>query len=813
MSSRQSAYLVSQAGLFSAVSSAFVIDIHSKLQPDPNDQSAALLRAILLTLNQSAIPGETPVVPPVQEPPPNEIITATSLLYASLLISLLAAFTAMLGKQWLNRYLRRVGGSMIERCGDRQRKCNGLQKWPFHFFIGGLPVMLQVALLLLACGLSRYMASINTSIAGVLITLTALGVLFYVGIVIAGTSSYDCPFQTPASGTLRSLWAKIGPYLTPASLPIIIVLRNLGEIVQCHMFRIAIRLPHIDIRRHFRSLLERVQLGILHIGLGLPRTGLNIRRGLRHLSLPTIRGNPRSTDSQEVVPWLTSKDLATIQMTSANDARCVSWILWNITDPEALDAAIRLAGTIRWFEDGSDVEPPYDLVVSTFQTCFDSNSEVYPGSRDRAYYSGRAILWIHALAMCRSEGFARSFPLPTTEYTAPDDDFDLARLLLVIEAQNPSDRLLFMLAQQGCSPSHIQWISNVLLHLSWANRTPLDFDYIRWHIYFTHKTTASVDMRLNHLLTWCIFLGSPAEGEVLKLQDKSCETTCLLLFKSLTLSFTSDRLERILRQLSNAIVSVLNNSNPRSKLIPGILQNLREWDNRPQYLAEMAYEWCSVICKNRKSCEDWESLVLYSLEIGFRHLPLNRRIPVTLNHTDHHRELRDIVFGTKESEVIADLLQAWTTNGAQLLGICVEHLVGLYNTVPFSPRLRKLVVRSVAFIGYKRFAEEGAGRIVELLNHLHLGVEDIHYPYTWMPILLAAIQSPEGIQSLSIRSWELLAELTKSWQSGLEDSVYDPQVTASLLEAQEWEKLECWMGVVWMAWPPRLMRRQGTSST
>jgi hypothetical protein len=191
------------------------------------------------------------------------------------------------------------------------------------------------------------------------------------------------------------------------------------------------------------------------------------------------------------------------------------------------------------------------------------------------------------------------------------------------------------------------------------------------------------------------------------------------------------------------------------------------------------------------------------LEIGFRHLPLNRRIPVTLNHTDHHRELRDIVFGTKESEVIADLLQAWTTNGAQLLGICVEHLVGLYNTVPFSPRLRKLVVRSVAFIGYKRFAEEGAGRIVELLNHLHLGVEDIHYPYTWMPILLAAIQSPEGIQSLSIRSWELLAELTKSWQSGLEDSVYDPQVTASLLEAQEWEKLECWMGVVWMAWPPQ----------
>ena len=88
----------------------------------------ALLRAILLTLNQSAIPGETPVVPPAQEGPPSEIVTVTCLMYASLLISLLAAFVAMLGKQWLNRYLRNSGGSMIERCGDRQHKCDGLEK-------------------------------------------------------------------------------------------------------------------------------------------------------------------------------------------------------------------------------------------------------------------------------------------------------------------------------------------------------------------------------------------------------------------------------------------------------------------------------------------------------------------------------------------------------------------------------------------------------------------------------------------------------------------------------------------------------------
>ena len=131
-------HLLLQAGLFSAVSSAFVIDVHSNLQPDPNEQSAALLRAILLTLNQSAIPGESPTVPPIQKDPASEIVTTTCLMYASLLISLLAAFIAMLGKQWLNRYLRHSGGSMIERCGDRQRKCDGLKKWPLRFFIESL---------------------------------------------------------------------------------------------------------------------------------------------------------------------------------------------------------------------------------------------------------------------------------------------------------------------------------------------------------------------------------------------------------------------------------------------------------------------------------------------------------------------------------------------------------------------------------------------------------------------------------------------------------------------------------------------------
>ena len=95
---------------------------------------------------------------------------------------------------------------------------------------------------------------------------------------------------------------------------------------------------------------------------------------------------------QRSEPWLKPKDLDTIRETNTNDVRCVSGILRNITDPEALHAAIRLAGEILWFDGGIDVDPPYDVIVSTFETCFDSTGRLNPGSRDRAYYSGRAMM-------------------------------------------------------------------------------------------------------------------------------------------------------------------------------------------------------------------------------------------------------------------------------------------------------------------------------------------------------------------------------------------------------------------------------------
>ena len=65
--------------------------------------------------------------------------------------------------------------------------------------------MLQAALLLLGCALSRYLWEINTAIASVTLGTTSFGVAFYLSIIIAGAASESCPYQTPGSHILRSV--------------------------------------------------------------------------------------------------------------------------------------------------------------------------------------------------------------------------------------------------------------------------------------------------------------------------------------------------------------------------------------------------------------------------------------------------------------------------------------------------------------------------------------------------------------------------------------------------------------------------------
>ena len=673
---------------------------------------------------------------------------------------------------------------MIERCGDRQLKCDGLQKWPLHFCIESLPVMLQVALLLLICGLCKHMWLVNATVAYTLIILAGLGVLFYLVIVFVGTLSYACPFQTPASTALRDLWKVLRRWA-------VLVIEYCKETYEQETVRL-------------KQVLRLLQN---------PDTSPFPHRQPPPPTPPEDAEADRLEDVQVEQPreWLTPKDLVKIHRADANDARCVSWILRSITDPEALDAAVQLAGKVQWFKDGADTEPPYDVIISAFHTCFDSNGNVYPGSRDRAYHSGQAIQWIHTLAKCKSDELTHRFPFLFTTYKAPDSDCDLACLLKINSWNSVNIRFIEYLSNTnpGHPHPHSLWMSNILLHHTCANRSVLDFNWIQQRIPRLDGPAIPLDIMLNRLLVWCICLDSPVKEGMLRAPDKLYEIFSFTL--QITYLFTSDHLEQILRQLSNAITPAINPTHHRHRFIPHVLRDLTKLESRSKRLSEVAYQWCSLICENHQNTKDLDHLLL-SLEIGFRPLDPQRLrfYGWHLVHTEHHQQLINKVFKSNDGEAIADLLRAWTIEAPDcepaypLLNTCVEHLVGLHNLEHFSPRLRRLVIRAVELIGYKGFEGVEVKSFCGLLDYLKITIKDMDRGFKWVEHLLGILQFPEGIQHLSHWYWKLLVELAVSWSKRLRNNglIYNPEVMESLVKDQKWDKLECWIGTVWIMWPP-----------
>ncbi|KAF9782843.1 hypothetical protein BJ322DRAFT_177731 [Thelephora terrestris] len=195
------------AGLFSAISTAFIVQIIPSLQPNPSDLTNALLLRILQ--QNKSFGGSDPLAPVMNVSP--TVLRAQSILFASLSVNLFAAFIAVLGKQWILYYKRAsTWGSVVDRGKERQVKFTGLQKWGLHFIMELLPVLLQLALLLFGIGIIAYLWDIDRSAAEVIMVSVYTGFAFYAGIAVAATIWNDCPFQTPLSVFLLKAfpWAK-----------------------------------------------------------------------------------------------------------------------------------------------------------------------------------------------------------------------------------------------------------------------------------------------------------------------------------------------------------------------------------------------------------------------------------------------------------------------------------------------------------------------------------------------------------------------------------------------------------------------------
>lgn len=426
--------------------------------------------------------------------------------------------------------------------------------------------MLQIALLLFTCGLSRYMWSLNASVAQVVISFTILGFLFYIGIVVAGTFSYECPFQTPPSMALRHLrgtgiarktLARLAPY------NVILIIRTTQRIVRRVLLNLTlpsaaslIYAAWIDARQGFVGVFNHVFKFINRLcswGISLSRIPFHIQdttrqvldktssllrwigriivdarqrlaQGIRRVTRTTLL--PTTTEDVScrlLAPQrlrVDVRNLENIRRQNADDARCVCWVLRNKTDPEAIDPAIRLAGTIRWFDGHSTYEPPFDSIVSIFEACFDSTKRLYPGTRDRVYFSARAILQINARARTRRGDRTSKYQIPDVSLDSfQHADPDLCHIIYVLERNSGTRGPALDFPKAGIhTPAHSLWMSNLFVELIRAgtNKIPEYYHACLSAVVTNHQTVIA-----DALLMWYILLGGFVEEETFWVTDKS----------------------------------------------------------------------------------------------------------------------------------------------------------------------------------------------------------------------------------------------------------------------------------------------------
>ena len=280
-----------------------------------------------------------------------------------------------------------------------------------------------------------------------------------------------------------------------------------------------------------------------------------------------------------------------------------------------------------------------------------------------------------------------------------------------------------------------------------------------------------------------------------------------VIFHSPThLIFFSGYFDQIISLFSQAMITAIETSHPQCKLLQDLLTTLSKMEKRTHHLTMMAYKWCSVICKKYSTLTDGKGLLFLSLEIGFHHLSPQEKL-LKLVHTKYHHNMAKIVFESGNSEVIADLLHAWTSQSLfdepyPLLTVCARYLAIPHYLEPFPPRLQRLAIRCIELIGHQGFKDVGVGRFVGLLDDLHVAEKDMDSSVKWVEIFLDIIQTPGGIQQLSDKYWELLINLIVSTSQAIPGRPYAPHIIPFLKGKKEWNKLKCWIGIVCILWPP-----------
>lgn len=148
--------------------------------------------------------------------PPNAV-RINQLFSISLTCSILAAFGALFGQQWLVYYKKRSGGGIETERWERERKLLGAWRWRLQPIVEMIfPGILQIAVFIFGIGLIDFLGILNWDVAFPNLILACIGVSCYLISSILALWDPYCPFQTSFPKLLVSVLRRmrwIGPLI------------------------------------------------------------------------------------------------------------------------------------------------------------------------------------------------------------------------------------------------------------------------------------------------------------------------------------------------------------------------------------------------------------------------------------------------------------------------------------------------------------------------------------------------------------------------------------------------------------------------
>ncbi|KAF7368563.1 Alanyl-tRNA synthetase [Mycena venus] len=201
------------AGLFSAILSAFLIEIRKGLQEDLQTTTNNLLLRLIDDQHNVTGSGSTPFKPT------SSSRWVNGLWFSSLMFSLMSALGASLAKGWVSQFSAVSGSSW----GDARVHCEryrGLLRWHLKVIVQCLPILIHIAFLLFSIGLVILLFQDDAAIGIVLCILTSLILTMYLASSVHPAFSSDSPFRTPISGMIQDLingsWRSANPSPFPS---------------------------------------------------------------------------------------------------------------------------------------------------------------------------------------------------------------------------------------------------------------------------------------------------------------------------------------------------------------------------------------------------------------------------------------------------------------------------------------------------------------------------------------------------------------------------------------------------------------------